>query len=119
VEVLADTLDVELTLVAEPRAEIECTGYIHGFGMPKNVIRWAWEFEERPVATLRYRVTQKGWFTDIDGVARIRLPVQDLRAIVVRVGRGDISVADATGGFAAGRLLTLDLQTSDGRVQQP
>jgi membrane-associated PAP2 superfamily phosphatase len=119
VEVLADTLDVELTLVAEPRAEIECTGYIHGFGMPKNEIRWAWEFEERPVATLRYRVTQKGWFTDIDGVARIRLPVQDLRAIVVRVGRGDISVADATGRFAAGRLPTLDLQTSDGRVQQP
>jgi membrane-associated PAP2 superfamily phosphatase len=114
VEVLVDTLDVELTLVTEPPAEIECTGYIHGFGLPNNVIRWAWEFEERPVPTLRYRVTQKGWFTDIDGVARIRLPVQNLRMIIVRVGHGDITVADATGHPP-----TLDLHTADGRVQQP
>jgi hypothetical protein len=114
VEVLVDTLDVEITLVTGPPAEIECTGYIHGFGMPKNEIRWGWEFDERPVPTLRYRVTEKGWFTDIDGVARIRLPAQNLRMIIVRVGRGDITVTDETG-----HLPTLDLHTADGRVQRP
>ncbi len=120
VEVIADTLDVEVIMVAGPPAEIECTGSVHGFGLPYNDIRWAWEFEERPAPTLRYRVTEQGWFTDIDGVARIRIPVRDLRVISVRVGHGDIIVFDETGGlFAARHVPALDLHTAEGRVQQP
>jgi membrane-associated PAP2 superfamily phosphatase len=120
IEVIVDTLDVEITLVTGPSATIECTGYVHGFGLPNNVIRWGWEFVERPVPTLRYRVTEKGWFTDLDGVARIRLPRQHLRKIIVRAKHGDISVVDATGkGIAAGHFPTLDLHTADGRVKQP
>jgi membrane-associated PAP2 superfamily phosphatase len=120
IEVIVDTLDVEITLVTGPSAEIACTGTIHGFGLPNNVIRWGWEFVERPVPTLRYRVTEKGWFTDLDGVARIRLPRQHLRKIIVRAKHGDISVVDATGnGIAVGHFPALDLQTADGRVRQP
>jgi membrane-associated PAP2 superfamily phosphatase len=119
-EVIADTLDVELRLVAEPRAEIESAGYVHGFGLPTNEIRAAWEFEERPVPTLRYRVSRKGWFTDIDGAARILLPARDLRTVLVRVERGDIHAIDATGGrLAGGRLPALDLRTADGLVRRP
>lgn len=116
VEIRVDTLDVEIRLVAGP-AEIACEGYVHGFGLPTNEIRASWAFEERPVPTLRYRVAEKGWFTDIDGVARVRIPARGVRRIAVRAARGDISVTDATGGsIAADRLPTLDLHTADGRV---
>ncbi len=119
IEVLVDTLDVELRLVMGPPTVIECAGSIHGFGLPTNEIKAGWEFEERPVPALRYRVIQKGLFTDIDGIVRIRVPVQNLHRIVVRTRRGDISVVDATGGPASGRLPTLDLRTDNGRVQKP
>ena len=118
-EVIVDTLDVEVRLVADPPAEIALTGYVHAFGLPTSRIRVSWEFQEEPVPTLRYRVAQRGWFTDVDGVARIRLPCRDLRRVTVRVGRGDIRVDDATGGAAAGLLPALDLFTADGRVRKP
>ncbi len=117
IEVRADTLDVELLLAAESREEIECTGYVHGFGLPTNRIRAAWEYQERPVPVLRYIVSRTGWFTDIDGIARIRLPRQSLRKIIVRLSRGDITVMDDSGGGdGPGRLPELDLHTADGRV---
>jgi len=120
VEVIVDTLDVELMLPVDPPAEIECAGYVHGFGLPSSKIRASWEYEKLPVPTLRYRVARKGWFTDIDGVVRIRLPWRKLRTVIVRVGHGDIRVDDATGGrFEAARLPALDLHTADGHVRQP
>lgn len=120
VEVLAGTLDVEILLAAEPGGEIESAGHVHGFGLPTSRIRAAWEFEERPVPTLRYRVSQSGWFTDIDGVARIRLPRRNLRKVIVRVARGDIAVIDESDGEAGpGRRPVLDLHTADGRIHRP
>jgi lipid A 4'-phosphatase len=119
VELLVDTLDVELWLISEPSGEIECRGQIYSFGLPTNEIRAGWSFDKLPVPTLRYRVTEKGWFTDIDGVVRLLIPVKNLRTIVVRVKRGDITVVDATTGeLAASRLPALDLQTAEGRVMR-
>ncbi len=119
VDVRVDTLDVEIRLVADPPGEIACEGYVHGFGLPTNEIRAGWEFEERPVPTLRFRVVEKGWFTDIDGVARIRIPARVPRRIAVRAERGDIAVFDETGGaIAADRLPALDFFTADGRVRR-
>ena len=115
IEIQADTLDIDLRLVSGPAGEIECTGAVHGFGLPTNEISAVWQFEEQPRPTARFRVSQKGLFTDIDGIAHVRVPVQHLEWIVVRVKRGDISVADATGG---GVLPQLDLATADGRVQR-
>ncbi len=120
IEVSVDKLNVDLRLVDGPRGEAEWTGYVHSFGLPTNDIDVSWEYEERPVPTLRYRVDLKGCFTDVDGVVRIRLPWQDLNRIIVRVERGDISVADERGGGSAtDNLPALDLHTADGRVQQP
>jgi membrane-associated PAP2 superfamily phosphatase len=117
VEVIADALDVEITLAAERGGEIECAGHVHGFGLPTSRIQAAWEFAERPVPTLRYRVESIGWFTDIDGAARLRLPAGSLRRVVVRVKRGDIAVVDESGGAAGpDRLPALDLHTVDGRA---
>ncbi len=120
VEVRVDTLDVEIRLVADGAAEIDCDGSIHGFGLPTNEIRASWAFEARPVPALYYRVVEKGWFTDIDGVVRIRVPARSVRRIAVRAGRGDIDVIDDTrGGFEPGRLPALDLRTGDGRIRRP
>jgi lipid A 4'-phosphatase len=117
VELLIDTLDVEIRLVTEPSEEIECSGNIHGFGLPTNEISAGWSFDKLPVPTLRYRIAEKGWFTDMDGVVRLVIPVKNLRAIVVRVKQGDITVVDATtGALAASRMPTLDLRTAEGRV---
>jgi membrane-associated PAP2 superfamily phosphatase len=120
VEVIAGTLDVEILLAAETDGEIVCAGHVHGFGLPTSRIRAAWEFAARPVPTLRYRVSQTGWFTDIDGAARLRLPRGgNLRKVVVRVTRGDIAVIDESGGRSGpGGFPALDLHTSDGRIHR-
>lgn len=119
IEILADTLDIDLRLVRGTANEIECMGAVHSFGLPTNEITAVWQFEERPRPTVRLRVAQKGLFTDIDGIAHVRIPVQYLERIVVHVRRGDISLVDATGGgVAASHLPQLDLVTAEGRVQR-
>lgn len=117
VEVIVDTLDVDIELVAGPDKEIECRGSIHGFGLPTNEIKSTWEFQAQPMPTLRYQVVEKGIFTDIEGVAHLRIPAQNLRSIVVRVKRGDISIKVAAD--IPGRRPSMDLITFDGKVQQP
>jgi lipid A 4'-phosphatase len=120
VEVRADTLDVELRLTAESPGEIECTGYVHGFGLPTNEIHAGWEYQERPVPALRYVVSRTGWFTDIDGIVRIRLGRQSLRKIIVWLSHGDITVIEDSGGRTTpGSLPVLDLHTADGRIALP
>jgi lipid A 4'-phosphatase len=116
VEVIVDTLDVDIELVAKPVREIDCSGSVHSFGLPTNEINSTWEFEAQPIPMLRYRVIEKGIFTDIDGVAHLRIPIQNLRTIVVRVKRGDITIKSAV--TVTGRRPSLDLITLDGKVQQ-
>jgi membrane-associated PAP2 superfamily phosphatase len=120
VEVVADTLDVEIHLIREPATEIECAGDVHGFGLPTGDIRAGWTFEDRPIPTLCYRVAEKGWYLYIDAVARIRLPWRTLRMVSVRTQHGNISVIDETGGaFAEGPHPTFDLHSADGRANGP
>jgi hypothetical protein len=120
IELVVDTVDLELRLVAEPLGEIRSDGTVHGFGLPNNEIHHAWTFEQRPVPTLRYRIAMTGWFTDLDAVAQLRIPVRGLDKIVVRAKRGDITVIDETGGrIAEGKGPALDLWTDDGRVTRP
>jgi lipid A 4'-phosphatase len=116
IEIIVDTLDVDIELVAQQDKEIECSGNIHSFGLPTNEIKFTWEFEAQPMPTLRYRVVEKGIFTDIDGVAHLRIPVQNLHTIVVRVKRGDITIKGAAN--IPGLRPSMDLITLEGRVQQ-
>jgi lipid A 4'-phosphatase len=116
IEVLVDTLDVDIELMPIPGKEIDCTGEIHGFGLPTNEIKATWEFEPQPVPTLRYRVIEKGVFTDIDGVVHLRIPVQNVRTVLVRAKRGDIIVK---GTGSRDRLPLLDLITLNGSVRRP
>ncbi|MGE5189970.1 MAG: phosphatase PAP2 family protein [Gemmatimonadota bacterium] len=118
IDVRVDTLDVEIRLVADPSGEIGFDGSVQGFGLPTSEILARWTFDRHPVPTLRYRVAETGWFPDIDGVLRIRIPVRGLRRITVRAARGDIDVTDATGTAAGARLPILDLRTGNGRVRR-
>jgi lipid A 4'-phosphatase len=118
VEVNVDTLDVNIELVAAPDGEIDCRGSIHGFGLPTNEITSVWDYEARTVPTLRYRVAEKGWFTDIDGTVHLRIPVTNLRTIVVRAKHGDITVKTAGAGLSPDRLPILDIQTLSGKVER-
>jgi lipid A 4'-phosphatase len=117
-EVLVDQLDVELHLVADRGGGTACSGVVHGFGLPGNEINSSSEFVKMPVPTMRYHVSLKGWFTDIDGIGQFRVPVQGMKTIAVRAGRGDITVIDETEGlFTAKGSPALDLRTARGRVQ--
>jgi membrane-associated phospholipid phosphatase len=119
VEVTADTLDVELHLVDDTQGTVTSEGFLHGFGLPNNDIKAVWEFESSPVPVLRYRVTLKGWFTDIDGTARIRIPVRGLHKITVRLMHGDIRVFYESRSTVSRGAPILDLETQRGSVYKP
>jgi lipid A 4'-phosphatase len=119
VEVVADTLDVELYLVDDPQGTVSSEGFLHGFGLPTNDIKAVWEFDTRPEPVLRYRVTLEGWFTDIDGTVRIHVPVRNLHRVIVRLRHGDIHVFYETHSATSRGMPRLDLQTREGSVFQP
>jgi membrane-associated PAP2 superfamily phosphatase len=119
-EFVARVANVEVVLVDVPEKEVSIEGELHGFGIPMSELATRTEFDAGAVPTLRYRVVQRGWFTDLDGSATVRLPAGGLRRVTVRVGRGNIRVTDATRDrLAATGRLTLDLSTGSGRVVFP
>jgi hypothetical protein len=67
---------------------------------------------------LRFGIEQRGWITDLDASATIRVPPANLERIVVRLRRGNIRVADTTQArvVKSGRL-AFDLRTEAGHVQ--
>lgn len=89
------------------------------FGLPSNTVNALWEYRDKPVSTLQFRVIQQGWFPDLDGVARIELPREKLKKIIVRVNRGDISVNRGNRELTKSDFLpVLDLKANEGRIQQ-
>jgi membrane-associated PAP2 superfamily phosphatase len=119
-EFVARVANVEVVFIDPPAAEISIDGELHGFGLPMSDLTTRIEFDAAVEPTLRYRVVQDGWFTDLDGSATVRLPVGRLRRLTVRLERGNIRVTDSTRDQAvtAGRL-ALDLRTGSGRVASP
>ncbi len=119
-EVTAQKADVEIVIVDAPADRVAIDGELHGFGLPMSRLEARSGFTPGPVPTLRYRIEQRGWFTDLDSVVRARVPAGDLRRIAVHVERGNIQVTDATraGVVRTGRI-KLDLRTAAGRVRGP
>jgi len=72
----------------------------------------------QPHAALRYRIESRGWLTDVDGSATLRVPARDFDAVTVDLRRGNIRVSDLTRAHVAalGRLY-LQLHTARGQVQ--
>jgi hypothetical protein len=120
-ELDARVANVELVLVDQPAREISIDGELHGFGLPTSRLETRTELEDGAVPTLRYRIVQHGWFTDLDGSATIRLPASELRRVAVRIEHGNIRVRDETHdrlASSAGRRppVELDLVTGSGQV---
>lgn len=117
-EVVARKANVEIVIVDAPADHVSIHGELHGFGLPMSRLEARSDLIPKPIPTLRYHIDQHGWFTDLDGIVRARVPAGDLQRIAVRVGRGNIRVTDATreGVVRKGRI-RLDLRTAAGRVQ--
>jgi hypothetical protein len=116
----AKAANVEFVLLDPTAGQISIEGELHGFGLPMSKLEGSLAFELEPQPTLRYRIDQTGWFTDLDGAAIVLLPAAGLQRIVVRLGHGDIRVRDETGrDVVRRRIVQLDLMTADGHVQTP
>ena len=115
-EVTADTANIELVVVDSPAADIRVTGELHGFGLPTSRLDTHTQFVASPQPTLRYHITERGWFTDLNGAASFRVPAGRLQRLVVRVDRGNIKVTDATqAGVIKNGRLQLDPSDPSGR----
>jgi lipid A 4'-phosphatase len=116
-EVVADRADVSIVLIDGPAAELAIDGELHGFGLPWSRLGTRLEFVSEPPARLRYRIEARGWLTDVDGAATLRVPAAAFERVIVRVGRGNIRVADRTRarGASAGAV-ALELHADRGRI---
>lgn len=117
-EVTARKANVEIVIVDAPLDHVSIAGELHGFGLPGSRLEARSSLTYQPLPTLRYRIEQHGWFTDLDGIVRARVPAGELQRIAVHLERGNIRVTDATreGVVRSGRI-KLDLKTAAGRVQ--
>jgi len=117
-EVTARQANVEIVIVDQPADHVSIRGELHGFGLPLSRLEARFDLTSRPLPALRYRIEQHGWFTDLDGVVRVRVPAGELERIAVHLDRGNVRVTDATraGVVRTGRI-KLDLRTAAGRVQ--
>jgi lipid A 4'-phosphatase len=117
-EVTARRANVEIVIVDAPADRVEIDGELHGFGLPGSRLEARSGLVLKPVPTLRYRIEQHGWFTDLDGIVRARVPAGGLERIAVHLDRGNIRVTDATreGVVRTGRI-KLDLRTAAGRAR--
>jgi len=116
--VAADTANVTLVFVDAPSDELGIDGELHGFGLPGSRLAARVEVIAQPRPALRYRIESRGWLTDVDGLATLRVPAAAFDRVSVSLGRGNIRVSDLTRSrvIATGRV-RLDLYTARGQIQ--
>jgi len=119
-EVAADTANVTVVLLDGADSELTVDGELHGFGVPGSRLAARVEVLSEPHPALRYRIESRGWLTDVDGMATLRVPAAAFDRVIVSLGRGNIRVSDLTRSrvVAAGRV-RLELRTARGRVEPP
>ena len=117
-QVVADSANITLVLLDDPLDELAIDGELHGFGLPGSRLAAQVEVLPQPHPVLRYRIESRGWLTDVDGVATLRVPAGAFDRVSVSLVRGNIRVSDLTRSrvVATGRI-TLDLYTARGHVQ--
>ncbi len=116
-EVVAPTANVNIVVVDAGEPEVAVAGELHGFGLPGSRLATATSFDAMAGPKLTYAIEQSGWFTDLDANLSLRVPANRFERIVVRLGRGNVALKDATrGGVVGSGKLRLDLNTGGGRV---
>lgn len=117
-ELSAPTANVSIVVSDKPDAVVSIAGELHGFGLPTSRMSAGATFEPAPLPKLRYVVEQSGWFTDLDANMSVHLPLSRFQRIVVRVGRGNVTLKDLTQNRAVENGgLQLDLKTDAGKVR--
>jgi membrane-associated PAP2 superfamily phosphatase len=117
-EVVADTANVTLLLVDVPDNELAVDGELHGFGLPGSQLAAHLDIVAQPQRALRYRIESRGWLTDVDGLATLRVPAAAFDRVFVSVQHGNVRVSDLTRTHAvAAGTIHLDLHTVHGHVQ--
>ncbi|HEY2341112.1 MAG TPA: phosphatase PAP2 family protein [Steroidobacteraceae bacterium] len=117
-EVTADVANVTVLLLDAPANELVIDGELHGFGLPGSRLAAHLEKSTQPPLALRYRIDSRGWLTDLDGMAILRVPAAAFDSVIIVVGRGNIRVSDLTRArVAAAGSIRLELHTARGHVQ--
>jgi hypothetical protein len=116
-EVVADSANVTVVVLDGPLAELAVDGELHGFGLPGSRLAARVEVLSQPQPALRYRIESRGWLTDVDGLATVRVPAAAFDRIVVSVQQGNILVSDLTRSrvVASGRL-RVELRAARGHI---
>jgi hypothetical protein len=115
-EVTADVANVTVLLLDAPANELVIDGELHGFGLPGSRLAAHLEESTQPLA-LRYRIESRGWLTDVDGMATLRVPAAAFKSVIVVVGQGNIRVSDLTRArIATAGSIHLELHTARGHV---
>ena len=70
--------NIDILIGDFPQQEMLVDGELHGFGLPASRLDASTQFRAEPIPTLTYRIEQRGWISDLDASARIR--VSHLRA---------------------------------------
>jgi lipid A 4'-phosphatase len=119
-QVVADAANITLVLLDDPVDELAIDGELHGFGLPRSRLAAQVEVLPQPHPALRYRIESRGWLTDVDGLATLRVPAAAFDAVIVSLRRGNIRVEDLTGSHVVARgRVRLELRTTRGHIQRP
>jgi len=119
-EVDADRADVTILLVDTPDAYLAVDGELHGFGLPGSHLTAHLDLPSQSPPRLRYRIEERGWLTDVDGTATLRVPGTAFQRVIVVVGRGNIRLTDTTQArVVAAKTVQVELHTGRGRIEAP
>jgi lipid A 4'-phosphatase len=117
-EVIADTANVTVVLLDDSNSELTVDGELHGFGVPGSRLAARVEVRSQPHPALRYRIESRGWLTDVDGMAMLRVPAAAFDRVSISLGRGNIRVSDLTRSrVVASGGVRLELHTARGQIQ--
>jgi len=117
-EVEADTANVGIVLLDAPGSEIAIEGELHGFGFPTSRLGAHVAVSSAPPPVVRYRIESRGWLTDVDGQATLRVPAGSFAHVVVRVGQGNIQITDLTQEqLVRSGAVRLDLHSDRGSIR--
>ena len=117
-ELAAPTANVDIVVLDEREPSVSIAGELHGFGLPTSRLGTSQTFVHAPSPMLRYAIEQSGWFTDLDAAVSVHLPRGRFERLVVRLGRGNVTVKDATAAHVlATGALVVDVKTGAGQVR--
>lgn len=111
-----DRTDLDIRFSDAPGAALASRGWINGFGLPTNTLEAGWTLVPGREPALAYRLAERGWFTEVEGVLHLTVPARAFRRIVVRLQSGDVRVHAPPPGAP---LPEMDAISVRGRVNLP